>query len=153
MIDNNIITIVDLREETEQYQKPCHLRNDGAFNYISMPVKGGNTIPASQNEVVLSYINMVDDTMDNIVNTILNADSNVMYFCNAGKDRTGVVTAIILSRLGYEKQYIINDYLLSAANLESELQLFAENNPDIDINVITPKVEYIEKFLEWYQNI
>ena len=153
MIDNNIITIVDLREETEQYQKPCPLRNDGAFNYYSMPVKGGNAVPASRDEVVLSYINMVDDTMDNIVNTILNADSNVMYFCNAGKDRTGVVTAIILSRLGYEKQYIINDYLLSDVNLESELQLFAENNPDIDINVITPKVEYIEKFLEWYQNI
>ncbi len=153
MIDNNIITIVDLREETEQYQKPCHLRNDGAFNYISMPVKGGNTIPASQNEVVLSYINMVDDTMDNIVNTILNADSNVMYFCNAGKDRTGVVTAIILSKLGYEKQYIINDYLLSGANLESELQLFVDNNPDVDINVITPKAEYIEEFLDWYQTL
>ena len=45
-----------------------------------------------------------------------------MYFCNAEKDRTGVVTAIILSRPGYEKQYIINDYLLSAANLESALQ-------------------------------
>ena len=96
---------------------------------------------------------MVDDNMNNIVNTILNADSNVMYFCNAGKDRTGVVTAIILFKLGYEKQYIINDYLLSAANLESELQLFVDNNPDVDINVITPKAEYIEEFLDWYQTL
>ena len=151
LIDNNIITIVDLREEEEQYQKPCPLRNDSAFNYISMSVKGGNTVPASQNEVALSYINMVDETMDNIINTIMNADTNVMYFCNAGKDRTGVVTAIILSKLGYEKQYIINDYLLSGENLRTELQLFAQNNTDIDINVITPKTEYIEKFLEWYQ--
>lgn len=38
------------------------------------------------------------------------------------KTGRGVVTAIILSRPGYEKQYIINDYLLSAANLESALQ-------------------------------
>jgi protein-tyrosine phosphatase len=51
MIDNNIITIIDLREETEQYQKPCPLRNDSAFNYISMPIKGGNIVPASQNEL------------------------------------------------------------------------------------------------------
>ena len=153
MIDNNIITIVDLREETEQNQKPCPLKKDDAFHYISMPVKGGNAVPASQNEVVSSYINMVDDNMNNIVNTILNADSNVMYFCNAGKDRTGVVTAIILCKLGYEKQYIINDYLLSAANLESELQLFVDNNPDVDINVIIPKAEYIEGFLDWYQTI
>ena len=32
MIDNNIITIVDLREETEQNQKPCPLRKDDAFH-------------------------------------------------------------------------------------------------------------------------
>lgn len=151
LIDNNILTIVDLREEAEQNQKPCPLKNDGAFNYISMPVKGGNAIPAVPSEVALSYINMVDDIMDNIIDTIMNADTNVMYFCNAGKDRTGVVTAIILSKLGYSKQYIINDYLLSGENLKAELQLFALNHTEIDIDVITPKAEYIEKFLEWYE--
>ena len=151
LIDNNIITIIDLREETEQHQRPCPLRKDHSFNYISMPVKGGNTVPESPNEVALSYINMVDDTMDNIVSTIMNADTNVMYFCNAGKDRTGVVTAIILSKLGYSGQYITNDYLLSGESLKEELLLFAQNHPEIDINVITPKPEYIEKFLEWYQ--
>lgn len=151
MIDNNVLTIVDLRERAEQYQKHCPLKNDSAFNYISMSVKGGNTIPAFPHEFVLSYINMVDDVMDGIIDTIMNADTNVMYFCNAGKDRTGVVTAIILSKLGYEKQYIINDYLLSGENLKVELELFAKNNTNIDINVITPKAEYIEKFFEWYQ--
>lgn len=151
LIDSNILTIVDLREETEQCQKPCLLRNDNAFRYISMPVNGGNIIPDSPEDVVLSYINMVDDTMGCIVDTIMSADTNVLYFCNAGKDRTGVVTAIILSKLGYSNEYIINDYLLSGKNLKTDLQLFAQSNTDIDINVITPKAEYIEKFLEWYQ--
>ena len=151
LIDNNIVTIVDLREESEQCQKPCPLKNDDSFNYISLSVRGGNVIPASSDLVALSYINMVDDTMDSIIDTIMNVDTNVLYFCNAGKDRTGVVTAIILSKLGYEKQYIINDYLLSAKNLKSELIVYAQNNPHIDINVITPKSEYMEKFLEWYQ--
>lgn len=150
LIDNNILTIVDLREESEQIQKPCPLRDDSEFNYLSMPVTGGNKVPASQDEVAFSYIGMVDDNMDNIVNTIMNADTNVLYFCNAGKDRTGVVTAIILSKLGYEKCYIINDYLLSGDNLRADLQAFARENTDIDINVITPKRKYIEKFLEWY---
>ena len=151
LIDNNIKTIIDLRKESEQYQKPCPFRNDSSFHYMSMPVKGGNVVPSSEMEVSLSYINMVDDTMDNIVNTIMNADTNVLYFCNAGKDRTGVVTAIILSRLGYSKQYIIDDYLLSGENLKEDQILFAQNHPGIDINVITPKVEYIDRFLEWYQ--
>lgn len=38
-----------------------------------------------------------------------------------------------------------------AVSLRDELKLFAKNNPDIDIDVITPKAEYMKKFLEWYQ--
>ncbi len=90
--------------------------------------------------------------MDMIVSTIMNADTNVLYFCNAGKDRTGVVSAIILSKLGYDKEYIINDYLLSGENLKEDLLSFAREHTEIDINVITPKREYIETFLEWYQH-
>lgn len=152
LADNNILTIVDLREKAEQLQKPCPLQNDNAFEYHSMPVTGGNAVPASRDEVAVSYIKMVDDTMDRIVKTIMFAPSNVLYFCNAGKDRTGVVTAIILSRLGYDRQYIISDYLLSASNLSAELQAFAASHPDTDVNIITPEAEYIEGFLEWYQN-
>lgn len=152
LINNNILTIIDLREETEQNQKTCPLRNDSAFKYITMPVNGGNTVPSSPDETSLSYIQMVDDTMDMIVSTIMNADTNVLYFCNAGKDRTGVVSAIILSKLGYDKEYIINDYLLSGENLKEDLLSFAREHTEIDINVITPKREYIETFLEWYQH-
>lgn len=151
LIDNDVRTIVDLREEIERQQKPCILENDSDFKYISLTVKGGNAIPKSTSEVAVSYINMVDNTMENIINTIMNADTNVLYFCNAGKDRTGVVSAIILSKLGYNNQYIIDDYLLSGVNLKDELRLFAKNNPDINIDVITPKTEYMQKFLEWYQ--
>ena len=152
LIDNNVRTVVDLREESEQIQKPCRLKTDRDFNYISMPVSGGNVIPSSPDKVALSYINMVDDTMDDIVSTIMNADTNVIWFCNAGKDRTGVVSAIILSKLGYDKTYIVNDYLLSGQNLKEELESFAQNNSDVDINVITPKAEYLEEFLKWSSN-
>lgn len=152
LIDHKVKTIVDLRETEERLQKPCCLEADSVFTYISLPVAGGNSIPKSTSEVAASYINMVDEVMEQIIDTIMNADTNVLYFCNAGKDRTGVVTAIILSRLGCNKQYIIDDYLLSGENLKNDLILFARDNPDIDIEVITPHAEYIEKFLEWYQH-
>ena len=91
LIGNNILTIIDLREESEQNNKPCPLRNDSSFQYISMPVKGGNAVPASEMKVSLSYINMVDATMDNIVNTIMNADTNVIVFlqCRERQNRCG----------------------------------------------------------------
>ena len=84
LTNNNVRTVVDLRERSERCLKPCALANDNAFRYISMPVTGGNAVPRSPNEAALSYIKMVDDNMENIIGTIMNADTNVLYFCNAG---------------------------------------------------------------------
>lgn len=151
LIDHNVLTLVDLRDASERQQKPSALENDRAFRYLLLPVTGGNTIPASPEEVAPSYIRMTDAAMTRIIAAILSADTNVLYFCNAGKDRTGVVTAILLSRLGYDREYIIADYLLSGENLREQLEIFAASDPAIDLNVITPREAYMEAFLDWYQ--
>ena len=39
---------------------------------------------------------------------------HILYHCSAGKDRTGVVTALLLSALGVDRETVIKDYLLSA---------------------------------------
>ncbi|MHA8110361.1 tyrosine-protein phosphatase [Lactobacillaceae bacterium Melli_B4] len=46
---------------------------------------------------------------------LLNApnDKAVLYHCSYGKDRTGFATALILTALGFDKQTIYKDYLLS----------------------------------------
>ncbi len=149
LIDNNVTTVVDLRTVEEQKCKNCPLESISGFNYYKMTVTGGDVVPESVDKVSDSYINMVDFQMNDIIDTIINADSNVLYFCNAGKDRTGVVSAIILRKLGYDDEYIISDYLKSADNLHDVLNAYAENNPEIDINVITPKAEYIRKLLQY----
>ncbi len=150
LLEKNITTIVDLRQEEEQKQKPCPLREWPGFRYHSMPVTGGNGVPESVDAVAQSYINMVDGQMERIVETIMKAESNVLYFCNAGKDRTGVVSAILLHRLGMSREYIVDDYVESAVNLEELLDAFARQFPEIKIEVITPKPRYMEEFLEWF---
>lgn len=147
LIDNNIRTIVDLREEKERAQKPCPLADNNAFDYICLPVTGGNGIPESPDKVPVSYLNMIDEQLIHIIDVIENAESNVLYFCNAGKDRTGVVSAILLRRQDFEDEYIIEDYMKSADNLKDMLKAFARNNRDVDINVITPHREYMKNFL------
>ena len=39
------------------------------------------------------------------------SDSALVYHCTAGKDRTGIATALILYALGVDEQTIMNDYL------------------------------------------
>lgn len=150
LVDNNIVTVIDLREESERERKKCSLINNSSFQYYCMPVTGGNTIPQSVDDVSKSYIKMVDENMAQIISTIMESDTNVLYFCNAGKDRTGVVSAILLHKLGMAQEYIINDYMKSKENLKNMLDAYAKAFPDVDIDVITPHERYMKEFLEWY---
>lgn len=95
---------------------------------------------------------MVDAKFRDMIEFLLKVKSNVLYFCNAGKDRTGVVSAVLLYKLGMPTEYIVDDYLKTKVNLESLLIEFARQNSKIDIDVITPHKRYIEEFLKWYIN-
>ncbi|GAM18971.1 hypothetical protein SAMD00019534_021460 [Acytostelium subglobosum LB1] len=46
----------------------------------------------------------------------------IMYFCSLGKDRTGMVTAILLSCLGVPRDIIVADYAKSEGNLTAHLE-------------------------------
>lgn len=57
----------------------------------------------------------------------------LVHHCSAGKDRTGVGSALILLALGVDKATVIKDYMLSAWALEAKYQnyvkrLTGENN-------------------------
>ena len=143
----NIRCIVDLRSEEEQKKKPCPLSQQTDFVYHSLPVSGGNAVPACPDEVSASYVAMVDEQMKHIIYTVETSDCGVLYFCNAGKDRTGVVSALLLRRLGYDDEYIIKDYLQSADNLKEMLRAYAASS-GVDIHIITPCRRYMEEFLQ-----
>lgn len=149
LIRENIITIVDLREDEERARRKCPLAEDKRFRYHCMPVTGGNVVPESVDDVSNSYINMVDEQMRAIMAVIQEAETNVLYFCNAGKDRTGVVSASLLLAEGMDEEYIVEDYMKSKKNLKPMLEVYASQNPDRDINVITPHERYMREFLEW----
>ena len=106
-MDNNITTIVDLRSDKEVAENPCILKELDGFGYFHLPVSGGGDTPKSLEHLHTVYRQMLDEKMEKIIDTIINAQSNVMYFCTAGKDRTGVVSAIILKQLGFSDEIII----------------------------------------------
>ena len=148
LFENDIRTIVDLREEKEYLLQPCKLEEIEGFTYHHLPVTGGGDTPKSPAAVTETYLGMLDDQMDKIIDTIMNAKSNVMYFCGAGKDRTGVVSAIILKKLGYSDQVILNDYMETKDNLMGFLTSYVEEHPEVDINILIPNPDNIRRVLE-----
>ena len=149
LVRENITTIVDLRAEEERERRKCPLAGDNRFRYLCMSVTGGNVVPPSVDDVSKSYIHMVDEQMETIISAIQKAETNVLYFCNAGKDRTGVVSAILLSHMGMDEAYIVADYMKSKENLRHVLVEYAKQCPEVDIQVITPQERYMQEFLEW----
>lgn len=113
-----------------------------------MPVTGGGDTPKSPEEVASVYLGMLDKQMDKIIQTILDAKSNVLYFCGAGKDRTGVVSAIILKKLGFDDQTIIDDYMKTKENLLGFLTDYVKKHPQVDINTVIPNENNIRKVLD-----
>lgn len=151
LVSENITTIVDLRTEEEREKRNCPLADDNRFQCFCMPVTGGDVVPKSVDDVSKSYIHMVDEQMRQIIGTIQQAETNVLYFCNAGKDRTGVVSAILLKMAGMDDEYIVSDYMKSKENLKPMLDAYAGKFPELDVRVITPQERYMREFLEWLE--
>ena len=147
LLDNHITTLVDLRSAQELEHKPCPLQDVAGFTYYHIPVTGGGDTPKSREHLYEVYRGMVDAQMDTILETILNAASNVMYFCTAGKDRTGVVSALLLKRLGISEEVIVEDYMKSKDNLLDMLTSYVKNHPEVDIDIIIPQEDNIRQVL------
>lgn len=145
---NHITTVVDLREKKEYERTPCSLETEEGFLYYHLPVTGGGDAPKSPEEVAAVYLGMLDERMDRIIQTILDAESNVLYFCGAGKDRTGVVSAILLKRLGFDRQVIVDDYMQSKENLLDFLTDYVRAHPQVDIRTILPNEKNIQAVLD-----
>ena len=78
----------------------------------------------------------------------MDANSNVLFFCGAGKDRTGVVSAFIMKRLGCSDQAIIEDYMETKDSLMGFLTSYAAEHPEIDLNTIVPNEDNIKRVLK-----
>ena len=56
LLQNDITTVVDLREEKEYIAKPCRLEDEEGFVYYHLPVTGGGDTPNSPDAVAETYL-------------------------------------------------------------------------------------------------
>ncbi len=79
------------------------------------------------------YLEMLDEGQEQvrrIFSAIASApEGGVVYHCSAGKDRTGVVTGLLLSHLGVERELVIADYALSALAMDALRDRLCERYP------------------------
>ena len=147
-----ITTIIDMRTEEDNLTKPSFFRSLEGFTFLNYPIIEGDTIPESVEAVPGSYMNIAcSENMPRILKAIADADTGVMYNCAAGKDRTGVVTAILLMLCGVSDEEITADYMLTKECNRERFELLRKRRPDLDMNIVIPRESYIRDFMNLFR--
>jgi hypothetical protein len=111
-------TVIDLRHEIEL--KDEHpLGAVAIVHNVSLvdPSQGARTTPQEGDELTDFYGSLLQgssvDGLIQAVDIVGSADGPVLIHCLAGKDRTGVTVALLLSLVGIESDAVIGEYLLT----------------------------------------
>ena len=155
LIKMQFTTIIDLRNDEEIQRKKGVFYNNQKFQYHHIKIQGDGKIPDKKEDVLESYIEMLKGKkqIKEIFGILSKSEGGVIYYCNAGKDRTGVVTACILKLLGVNDQEIIIDYLASGVFLKEMLKKYSSSIKNKDIfpiinpnyNTMCNLLKYIDK--------
>lgn len=76
-----------------------------------------------------------------------NGEGALLFHCAAGKDRTGIVAALILASLGVDEKTIIEDYMLSGIVVEKRYAKAIELAPSL-LPLYDVSEEYIRASLD-----
>lgn len=143
-----IVSIVDFRSEEEislqPDKKPMSTKEIYKFSITPgnlMDVVRNNTDKISAGEIdsLMMDMNRLLVSDSSCVSqykrffSLLQNDMDVplLFHCTAGKDRTGMGSALFLSALGVDEQTIVKDYLLSNIYLANKYAKFKAENPKL----------------------
>ena len=148
----NITTIIDMRGQKDVDRKPSGFAERSDFTYHNFQINEGSGVPESVEAVPVGYMSIAKaEAMSKVFKCIANAKTGVMFNCTAGKDRTGVVAAILLLHAGVSDEDIIDDYVLTKEYGKARLELVHKNFPELDMNIVTPCERFMEKFLRLFR--
>ncbi len=152
-----IKTIVDLRGNQIVPELDGLVENDPGFTVFRFEVNGKGRIPKDWNDGIESYMEMLEDasTSRRILQTILHAEKPLLIHCNAGKDRTGVYTALLLDLAGVDFPSINADFMASFPLLEkSTIKVKTERPGFLPEVCLNPDISYLrdvrDRFYERY---
>lgn len=150
----NIKTVVDFRTDFERQQsidkvpssctKQIHLDilaanmqtfmneiQKGSTDYKALLINFYKELVLSENAITAftSFFKLLDAPENNAI----------IYHCTAGKDRTGIATALILEALDVDWSEIESDYLLSNTFLKKKYESYISENPALaDVFLVQP---------------
>ncbi|KAL4247084.1 Protein-tyrosine phosphatase-like protein [Abortiporus biennis] len=172
--DLGIGKVFDLRSDTEIAKWKSQIPDLGDIDVVRTPVfkvedyspemmaKRFQLYASGKTEAFMELYSQILDNGGNAFGTILrhvrdNPEEGLIFHCTAGKDRTGVIAALLLKLAGVDNESIANDYALTRVGREPARQmvmarlskepLFASNN-EAALNMFSSRPETMHAFLD-----
>ena len=148
LLKSNITNFIDLRSTEEVLKLPCILSDK--FNYKNLPLCNNGRLPHNGSEIAEFYYKVAEEKIrvQRVLKAIANTDSGTVIFCRSGKDRTGIISALLLSLGGYSDEYISIDYTLSQKNLKKSIDAYLLLHPEYEREALSPCKMHIMGFLD-----
>ncbi|KAI0708050.1 protein-tyrosine phosphatase-like protein [Earliella scabrosa] len=165
--------VFDLRVEDEIARYGTAMRDVEGVQFVRVPVVGEKMGPI---EIIAKLKEFAEDETEAFVRMYIrmltvgghavekvlvhlrdNADEPCLIHCTAGKDRSGVLAAVILMLLGARDEDIAADYALTTIGLQPLVPLLAarfakeeawRNNPQGALNLGAAKAETMQAVLD-----
>jgi protein-tyrosine phosphatase len=146
-VDGGLRTVLDLRSAREIEEKPSAFRGSESrprYRHVDLigdpvliddPAKWSQPLQPPERYLTL-YSSWLDHRQEAIRESLVTLAAPdalpALFNCHAGKDRTGVIAALLLGLAGVPDDTIVADYILSGPNLwPREKATFQEDNgPD-----------------------
>jgi protein-tyrosine phosphatase len=135
-------SILDLRDKAQMDSQGIGHVSSAGFRWYNVPLEGGSGVNMDMKilatlsncgEVYLLYVRQPEygKSVLNALGIIADpANHPLVFHCSAGKDRTGVLAAILLSIMGVTDEHIVNDYSLTAPYMKRHIARLSVNPED-----------------------
>ena len=141
LIDKNLSTVIDLRTKQEVQKEPNLLAELPGIDFLNLPLieelspKFLGTVSCSSqpdNPLLAFYLSALHErqaAIKEIFSAMSEADPGLILFnCTAGKDRTGIISALLLSLVRVSRREIIKNYTESEKAITKLVEEFLENS-------------------------
>jgi hypothetical protein len=132
----NIKSFLDLRSRSEIFENSIakYLTNHG-ISYFSVAIEANELgfkqklFPAEIDYVTYYWvlIDQIATALKRLIELVNNFQYPLMFGCYAGKDRTGLLAALILKILNYDNTFIATEYSRSYYSLLKKIDIFREH--------------------------
>ena len=150
--------VIDVRGNNEAFLHPDHI-DKKRIKRLHVPL-----LDHIQSEAMLGklpddmggmYIGLVENSKDGLKEIFANMageEGVTLYHCTAGKDRTGIITLLVLKLAGVADDAVLADYAVSETYMkdmfEKQRRMVEKAGVNVPDYVFRSKPEYMQKLME-----